>query len=175
MNDAQLRRPYRPLNPAVPREQPRGFLAAIWGLRIRLVLAAVSGLVAFLFGIALQTVFIRLAGLAHFPAYVLQNLFSTQLSFFLARHVTWGDRRVRLLPSLGRYNVQQLSTMLLSFILFAGLDWIGMNYIAASFIVTLAIAPLSFFVAHKWSIAERQGPAEVNRASWAQLADSANP
>lgn len=174
MNDAQLRRPYRPLNPAIAREQPRGVLAVLWGLRIRLLFASVSGLLAFLFGIALQTIFVRLAGLAHLPAYVLQNVFTTQLSFLLARYVTWGDRRVRLLPSLARYNLQQLSTMLLSFVLFAGLDWIGMNYIAASLIVTLAIAPLSFCVAHKWSIAERRDP-DVNRASWARLADSPNP
>lgn len=146
MIDTRLRRPYR----------PGGFTGIIWRLRVRLLLSSLNGALAFLFGLGVQTAFIRFAGAGHFAAYVLQNVFSTQMSFLLARYVTWRDRRVRFFPTLVRYNVQQLSTTLLSIAAFAGLDLLGMYYIAANLTVTLVTAPLSFLIAHNWSIAERQ-------------------
>jgi putative flippase GtrA len=124
-----------------------------------MLLAGGNGFLAFLFGLGVQTAFIRFGGAGHFTAYVLQNVFSTQFSFLLARYVTWRDRRVRFLPTLAKYNLQQLSTTLLSIILFAGLDELGLNYALANFTVTVAIAPLSFIIAHNWSIAEWQAPA----------------
>ena len=120
-----------------------------------MLLAGGNGFLAFLFGLGVQTAFIRFGGAGHFTGYVLQNVFSTQFSFLLARYVTWRSQRMRFLRSLVRYNFQQISTTVLSIILFAGLDALGVDYILANFAVTVAIAPLSFLVAHKWSIAER--------------------
>lgn len=135
----------------MPRE---GFFGIVWRLRTKLMLAGVNGFLAFLFGLSVQTAFIRFAGLAHFTAYVVQCVFSTQLSYLLARYVTWGDRRVRFFPALARYNVQQFSTVVLSIVLFALLDTLGVHYVIANFMVTVTIAPLTFIVSHKWSIAE---------------------
>lgn len=95
------------------------------------------------------------AGAGRFVAYVISNVFSTQLSFLLARYVTWRDRRVRFFSTLARYNAQQLSTTILSIIMFAGLDSLGVFYVAANFTVTVTVAPLSFLIAHNWSISER--------------------
>jgi putative flippase GtrA len=146
----------------MPREPFKGFLAAVWRVRAKILLAAVNGFIAFLFGLGVQTAFMRFAGVGDSWAYVLQNVFSTQLSFLLARYVTWRHQRMRFLRSLVRYNFQQLSTTVLSIILFAGLDWIGLWYVAANLTVTIVIAPLSFVVAHKWSIAERRLPGRTN-------------
>jgi putative flippase GtrA len=122
--------------------------------RTRILIATLNGLVAFLFGLALETAFMR-AGAGRFVAYVISNVFSTQLSFLLARYVTWRDRRVRFFSTLARYNAQQLSTTILSIIMFAGLDSLGVFYVAANFTVTVTVAPLSFLIAHNWSISER--------------------
>lgn len=138
---------------------PRNFFATVWRLRGKITLAGFNGGLAFLFGLGVQTAFINL-GTGHIAAYVLQNVFSTQLSFLLARYITWRDRRVRFFPTLARYNIQQISTTLLSIILFACLDKLGMNYAVANLMVTLMVAPLAFLVAHKWSIAERKAAAE---------------
>jgi putative flippase GtrA len=139
-----------------PLERSESPLDIVWRLRRKLLLAAVNGFIAFLFGLGVQTAFIRFAGVGDSWAYVLQNVFSTQFSFLLARYVTWRSQRMRFLRSLVRYNFQQISTTVLSIILFAGLDALGLDYILANFAVTVAIAPLSFLVAHKWSIAERR-------------------
>lgn len=134
---------------------PRSFFGRLWRLRGKLALAGLNGLIAFLFGLGVQTALIRLAGMGHFTAYVLQTICSTQVSFLLARYVTWRDRRVRFFPTLVRYNLQQASAVLLSILLFAGLDAVGVQYAVANLMVTLTIAPLTFLVSHKWSIAER--------------------
>ncbi|MCL2582549.1 MAG: GtrA family protein [Streptosporangiales bacterium] len=134
---------------------PRNFFATAWRLRVKITLAGVNGAVAFLFGLGVQTAFISM-GTGHFVAYVLQNIFSTQFSFLLARYITWRDRQVRFFPTLVRYNIQQISTTLLSIMLFGVFDKFGTNYALANFLVTLIIAPLAFLVAHKWSIAERE-------------------
>lgn len=134
---------------------PRSFFSRIWRLRVKIALAGFNGGVAFLFGLGVQTAFISM-GTGHFVAYVLQNVFSTQFSFLLARYVTWHDRQVRFFPTLARYNIQQISTTVLSILLFGGLDKLGMNYVFANLSVTLITAPLAFLVAHKWSIAERE-------------------
>lgn len=127
----------------------------MWRLRNKIMLAGLNGFIAFLFGLSVQTAFIRFAGLGHFTAYAVQTAFSTQLSFLLARYVTWGDRAgVRFFRALARYNVQQFSTVLLSIVLFAALDAFGIHYALANFMVTIMIAPLTFVAAHKWSIAE---------------------
>lgn len=130
------------------------------------MLAGLNGFVAFVFGLCVQTAFLRFTGVSHFTAYVIQNAFSTQLSFLLAKYVTWRDRRAPFLLSLGRYNLQQLTTVLLGIVLFAGLDALGLNYVLASLTVTLAIAPLTFLIAHHWSICERRGIAGMK--PWAQ-------
>lgn len=136
---------------------PLGFFATVWRLRAKIALAGMNGGIAFLFGLSVQTAFITLAGVGHFTAYVLQTLFSTQVSFLLARYITWRERKVPFFPTLIRYNLQQVTAVLLSILLFAGLDALGIQFAIANFMVTLIIAPLTFIVSHTWSIRERSG------------------
>jgi putative flippase GtrA len=139
----------------VPRRKAAGALEAIKRNRVRMLFAAMNGLIAFGFGLGVGTAFIHFAGLDHVTAYILQNIFSTQLSFLLARYITWRDRRVKFFSTLVRYNLQQLTTVVLSILMFTGLDQLGMNYAVANFTVTVVVAPLTFLIAHNWSIAER--------------------
>ncbi|HSZ42590.1 MAG TPA: GtrA family protein [Trebonia sp.] len=160
----QLERPAARLKAgktAAPRHKAAGMVEAIRRNRMRIVLATVNGLIAFVFGLAVGTAFIRLLGLERVTAYIISNVFSTQLSFLLARYVTWRDRRVRFFSTLARYNAQQVTTTVLSILMFAVLDRLGMNYAAANFIVTVTVAPLSFLIAHNWSIAERGTPGKT--------------
>jgi putative flippase GtrA len=142
--------------PEEPREERSGVLGAIVRNRTRILISALNGMVAFLFGLVVETAFMRFVGVGHVTAYVIQNVFSTQLSFLLARYVTWRDRRVRFFRTLTRYNSQQLATTLLSIALFAGLDMFGTYYVAANLIVTITVAPFSFLIAHNWSMAEQR-------------------
>jgi putative flippase GtrA len=136
------------------REERSGVLGAIVRNRTRILIATLNGLVAFLFGLVVETAFMRFVGVGHDSAYVLQNVFSTQLSFLLARYVTWRDRRIQFFRTLARYNSQQLATTLLSIALFAGLNMFGTYYVAANLIVTIAVAPLSW-------LRSRHDPARV--------------
>jgi putative flippase GtrA len=147
---------WTPPDVSVTGPSTSGALGAIRRNRKRILISSVNGLVAFLFGLSVETAFMRLAGVGHFPAYVLQIAFSTQLSFLLARYVTWRDRRVHFFRTLAKYNTQQLATILLSIVLFAGLNRIGLYYAVANLTVTITVAPLTFFVAHNWSMAERR-------------------
>ncbi|HWG02353.1 MAG TPA: GtrA family protein [Trebonia sp.] len=139
------------------RKEPTDTLGAVYRNRARIAISAANGLVAFLFGLAVETVFMRFVGLGRLPSYALQIAFSTQLSFLLARFVTWRDRRVPFFRTMARYNAQQLGTTLLSIMLFAGLDSIGVFYALANLTVTICLAPISFLVAHNWSLAEQRG------------------
>jgi putative flippase GtrA len=155
---------HRRCQPQKPRTERGGALGAIYRNRARIAISAANGLVAFLFGLAVETAFMSFAGLGHFVSYALQILFSTQLSFLLARFVTWRDRRVPFFLTMARYNAQQLGTTLLSMLLFAGLDSIGVFYAIANLTVTISVAPISFLVAHNWSMAEQRG-AQVRGAT----------
>ncbi|MGH3170569.1 MAG: GtrA family protein [Trebonia sp.] len=132
---------------------------------MRILIAAINGLLAFFFGLGVGTTLIHYAGLGRLDAYVLQNVVSTQVSFLLARFVTWRDRRVPFFRTLLRYNGQQLTTVILSIVLFTVLTKIGMYYAAANFTVTVAVAPLTFLIAHNWSIAERHSASSAPASS----------
>jgi hypothetical protein len=55
-----------------------------------------------------------------------------------------------------RYNVHQLATYGFGMVLYAGLDWLGMNYIVATIAVNLTLTPVSFALGNLWSMAERR-------------------
>lgn len=153
----------------MPLDEHAGALGAIRRNRVRILIAAINGLLAFFFGLGVGTTLIRYAGLGRLDAYVLQNVASTQVSFLLARFVTWRDRRVPFFRTLLRYNAQQLTTVILSIVLFTLLTKIGLAYAAANFTVTVAVAPLTFLIAHNWSIAERHPRVRHPRESRAAL------
>jgi putative flippase GtrA len=137
------------------REGRRGALAALAGARRRLLAFAANGLLVFVVGLALQIALIKFLHLSHVLSYVIQTVFSVQLSFVLSRYVTWRDRSVPFGGALVRFNLQQLATTGLGMALYAGLDRLGMHFPESNVLVTAVLTPVTFVLGNNWSMAER--------------------
>jgi putative flippase GtrA len=133
----------------------RRLAARTWNQRARLALFAVNGLNVFAIGLLIQVLLVRYVGMSHVWSYVVQTIMSVQLSFLLSRFLTWRDRDVALTRALARFNVQQLAITGFGMVGYAGLERLGMNYIAANVGVTAVLTPVSFFTSHRWSMGER--------------------
>lgn len=136
-------------------EEGRRALAGLWGARRRLATFAVNGLIVFIVGLALQYALIKFLHLSHVVSYVIQTVFSVQLNFALSRLLTWRDRAVSFAGALVRFNLQQLAAAALAMALYAGLDRLGMHFPVSNLVVTALLAPVTFIVGHRWSMAER--------------------
>lgn len=134
----------------------RRLASRVWEERVRLVLFAVNGLNVFAVGLLIQVILVRYTGMGNVPSYIVQTIASVQLSFLLSRYVTWRDRDVAMLPALARFNLQQLTVTGLGIGGYAGLEHLGVNYIAANVAVTAALTPVSFLSSHKWSLVSPQ-------------------
>ncbi len=126
-----------------------------WEHRFRLALFAANGMNVFAVGLLIQVILVRYAGMGHVSSYIVQTVASVQMSFLLSRYVTWRDRNVAFLRALARFNVQQLALTGLGMAGYAGLERLGVNYIAANVAVTAVLTPVSFLSSHKWSMRER--------------------
>jgi putative flippase GtrA len=142
---------------APSRVDGRGALAGLWGVRWRLATFAVNGVIVFAAGLALQFALIKFLHLSHVVSYIIQTMFSVQLNFALSRLLTWRDRAVSFAGALARFNVQQLAAAALAMALYAGLDRLGMHFPVSNIVVTALLAPVTFIVGHRWSMAERLG------------------
>jgi putative flippase GtrA len=142
---------------APSRADGRGVLAGLWGVRRRLATFAVNGVIVFVVGLALQYALIKFLHLSHVVSYAIQTVFSVQLNFALSRLLTWRDRAVTFAGALVRFNVQQLAAAALAMALYAGLDRLGMHFPVSNLVVTALLAPVTFIVGHRWSMAERAG------------------
>lgn len=131
----------------------------IWEHRLRLMMFSVNGMNVFAIGLLIQVILIRCAGMGHVSSYISQTIVSVQVSFLLSRFITWRDRDIAILPSLVRFNLQQLAVTGLGMAGYAGLEQLGVNYITANVAVTAVLTPASFLSSHKWSlIAGRRQP-----------------
>jgi putative flippase GtrA len=124
----------------------------VWYQRFRLAIFAANGMNVFAAGLLIQVLLVRYVGMGHIPSYIAQTIASVQMSFFLSRFLTWGDRDVAILPALIRFNMQQLVVTGLGMAGYAGLEQLGMNYIVANVAVTAMLTPVSFLSSHKWSL-----------------------
>jgi cellulose synthase/poly-beta-1,6-N-acetylglucosamine synthase-like glycosyltransferase/putative flippase GtrA len=141
----------------------RRLASGAWEHRFRLVIFAVNGMNVFAVGLLIQVLLIRYAGMGHVPSYIVQTIASVQLSFLLSRFLTWGDRDTPILPALARFNIQQFAITGLGMAGYAGLEWFGMNYIAANIAVTAALTPVSFLSSHKWSLNGNHAGESISR------------
>jgi putative flippase GtrA len=137
------------------RDGLAGAAAALWAARRRLLNFAACGTFTFLVCLVLQITLIRLLGVGHVAAYIIQAAFGVQFNFMLSRLLTWRDRSVLLPRALMRYSMHQLAAYGLGMALYAGLDWLAMNYIVATIAVNLTLTPVSFAFGNRWSMAER--------------------
>jgi hypothetical protein len=126
--------------------------ARIWNQRLRLTIFAANGMNVFAAGLLIQVILVRYAHMTHVPSYVVQTIASVELSFVFSRYLTWGERKVAIMPALARFNMQQLIVTGLGMAGYAGLEQLGINYIVANVAVTALLTPASFLSSHKWSL-----------------------
>jgi putative flippase GtrA len=129
-----------------------------WEHRVRLVMFSVNGMNVFAIGLLIQVILVRYVGMGHLSSYIVQTIVSVQISFLLSRFITWRDRDIAILSALSRFNLQQLTVTGLGMAGYAGLEQLGMNYIAANVAVTAVLTPMSFLSSHKWSLTARRRP-----------------
>ena len=137
----------------------------VWGHRWRLVIFAINGLDVFAVGLLIQVLLVQYAGMGHVFSYIVQTIVSVQLNFLLSRYVTWRDRNVVFLRALARFNLQQLAVTGLGMAGYAGLELLGVNYIAANVVVTALLAPMSFLSSHLWSLTDDRAKDSLIRLS----------
>jgi putative flippase GtrA len=133
-----------------------GAVSPIRGTRKRLLIFAANGVLVFCLGVAVQLALIHQLKMGNLSSYLVKTVLSVQLTFLLSRYLTWRDRNLAWLPALARWNIQQVVISGLSVGLYAGLDRLGMGYIKGNLVVAVISTPLSFIVAHLWSMAERR-------------------
>jgi len=130
--------------------QPR-LAVKVLDQRFQLFLFAVKGMNVFATGLLIQVLLVRYAGMGHISSYIAQTIASVQISFLLSRFLTWAYRDGATLPTLARFNVQQLAVTGLGMAGYAGLEHFGVNYITANVAVTALLTPLSFRSSQAWS------------------------
>lgn len=112
----------------------------------RFVTFALIGGAVFVMGLATQAVLTGKWHMAADASYFTQGVVSIEVSFLLNRWLTWRDRDVRFWPAFTRFNVQKAVTMALNLAAYAGLVWLGMNYLIAN-VVLAAIFTMINYVA----------------------------
>lgn len=122
--------------------------------RLRIAIFALNGIAVFCSGLLIQVSLVEYAHQSYVPSYVIQTIASVQINFLLSRWVTWRDRDARFLPSLVRFNFQQLLITGLGMAAYSVLERLHVNYILANVMVTGTLAPVSFLSSHTWSIVQ---------------------
>ncbi len=121
----------------------------------RLAIFAVTSMNVFAAGLLSQVILVRYAGIGHVSSYIAQTIASVQLSFLLSRFLTRRDRDAGFVRALARFNVKQFAVTGLGIAGYAGLERLGVNYVAANVAVTAVLTPASFLSSHKLSPGER--------------------
>jgi cellulose synthase/poly-beta-1,6-N-acetylglucosamine synthase-like glycosyltransferase/putative flippase GtrA len=124
----------------------------VWDHRFRLVIFAVNGMNVFAVGLLVQVLLVKYAHMGHVSSYIVQTAISVQLNFLLSRYLTWRDRNVAFVRALAKFNLQQLAVAGLGMAGYAGLERLGVNYIAANVAITAMLTPISYLSSHLWSL-----------------------
>jgi putative flippase GtrA len=117
----------------------------------RFALFGAIGLSVFAFGLALQFVLVRYAGLGHITSYLIQGVLSIQISFVLNLRLTWRDRHTQFWTALGRFNLQKLLASVLNVAAYAGFVAIGIEYLLANVVTTAVFTVANYLLGHYWS------------------------
>lgn len=149
-----------------PPRRIKTFAEALRRSLPRLSLFAVSSLLVFITGLAIQAMLIHRLRMSHDRSYIVQTVISIQLSYLLSRYLTWRDRATPFLGTLGRFNVQQLALTGLGLLAYAGLEQSEMSYVSADVVVTAFVTPVAFLVSHNWSMRERESRVTFLTLPW---------
>jgi putative flippase GtrA/GT2 family glycosyltransferase len=129
------------------------------------VFSAIGGSV-FLMGLGIQAVLTGMWHLSPVASYLIQAVVSVETSFLLNRWITWRDRGTPFWTAFARFNVQKTVTIILNLALYAGLLWLGMNYLVANVVLTAVFTVVNYvagdrlvFIPGKRPSAEPAAPA----------------
>ncbi len=150
-----LRHPeVKPAEPtAVFPQQTTGLTQLIRRHGGKLVMFSVIGAAVFAFGLALQAVLVRAAGIAPVAAYAIQIVICIEIAYVLNRYLTWRDRDVRFWSACARFTVQRLIVTIPSLLVYAELIRLHLGYLAANAVTTTAFTVVNYAVGHVWSFA----------------------
>ena len=142
------------------------------------VFSAIGGSV-FLMGLGVQAVLTGMWHLSPLVSYLIQAVVSVETSFLLNRWLTWRDRGTPFWTAFARFNAQKTVTIILNLALYAGLLWLGMNYLVANVVLTAVFTVVNYvagdrlvFIPGKRPSAEPAAPAapsQVKRHPAAQV------
>ncbi len=113
----------------------------------------------FLLGLMMQWTLVKRIG--PLGSYAGQAVFSIELSFFLNRWITWRDRDINLGVALIKWNTQKILMTLPNFALYAGLIFVGLNWLVANLTVTATFTVVNYVGGDKWSFGSRKSRTAV--------------
>lgn len=108
-----------------------------------LLFSAIGGFV-FLLGFGMQAWLTSGLHVIPIGSYLAQAVLSIEASFVLNRWLTWRDRDTPLWQAFARFNAQKTVTVALNMALYAGLLWLGMNYLIANIVLTALFTVINF-------------------------------
>jgi putative flippase GtrA len=158
--------------------QPQASVAAVpleiahqhW---VRFAVFGVIGGTVFVVSLAAQVALVRWLRVNPVLAYIIQGVFSIQLSFMLNRYITWRDREVPFWRACMRFNAQNFVMSVLRIVAYAGIVKLGIEYIAANVLITAVFTPVNYVVGHRWSFARNasgDSSLDISRAPDTRLA-----
>ena len=98
----------------------------------------------FVAGLALQALLTTGFHVPAFLSYVIQAFLSIEASFLLNRWFTWRERDTPFWPALLRFNAQKVITVAANLTLYAVLLRLGMNYLLANILLTVAFTIINY-------------------------------
>jgi putative flippase GtrA len=119
----------------------------------KLALFSVIGATVFAFGLALQAMLVREAGIGPVAAYAIQTIISIEVAYVLNRYLTWRDRDVRFWAACARFTVQRVMITIPSLVVYAELIRLHLGYLWANAVTTTAFTVINYSVGHLWSFA----------------------
>jgi putative flippase GtrA len=122
---------------------------------IRFLAFGAIGAAVFAAGLGIQIALVHYLHVDPVAAYVIQGVFSIELSFVLNRYLTWRDRSVPFFRALWRFNTQKAIATVLNMVAYAILVRLGVQYIVANIALTAVFTPLNYVAAHYWSFEAR--------------------
>jgi putative flippase GtrA/GT2 family glycosyltransferase len=148
LEQTEQSRPSQPAwEPEPAQEEPPSLLRRHWA---RFSSFSVIGGVIFLAGLAIQAVLTGGMHVQPFVSYLVQAIVSIEASFLLNRWVTWRRRGTAFWPAFLRFNAQKTLTVAANLALYVGLLKLGVNYLVANVLLTVAFTIVNYVAGDKF-------------------------
>ena len=143
--------------PRKARHKREGRFASL----IRFAKFAIVGGVTMLLGLMVMALCVEIIGLKHWPAYVIQMVFSVLFNFTLNQWWTFRDKGLPYWTGLRKFiGVRGLITMPLNLILFDKFDKIGLDYWTGWFVCAVLAMGINWFLAKHFVWAQKYDPSK---------------